>query len=177
MYLRAQDLLVLYKYVADPESARSFAAMGESLRMSASQVHRSVERCVASGLAYQRGRGQWEPARANLYTFAVHGVRFAFATKLGAIQRGVPTAYGMPPLSEDLNIADTEIPVWPHPEGTVRGPSVEPLAKYVPEAALRDPKLHQILALQDTLRIGRARENRLAAHYLASELGIAGAKS
>jgi hypothetical protein len=37
-----------------------------------------------------------------------------------------------------------------------------PLYSSVPEAALRDTKLHELLALTDALRVGRAREREIA---------------
>lgn len=172
MSLRPQDLLVLYKHIASPEQAKGFVMLASALHMSLSQVHRSVERCVAAGLAHKKGRGDWQPDYAALFEFAVHGVPYAFATKLGPAERGVPTSFGVPPLANDIQAKADDIPVWLHPEGTVRGPSIEPLAKYVPLAALADSRLHELLALQDALRIGRARERNLAAKYLGQRLGV-----
>ena len=60
--------------------------------------------------------------------------------------------------------------VWPHPEGEVRGESLEPLYPSVVEAARRDQELYECLALVDALRIGRARERKLAIDLLAKRL-------
>jgi hypothetical protein len=49
---------------------------------------------------------------------------------------------------------------------------LSPLSAGVPNAALADPALHQLLALQDALRSGRARERALAARYLKQSLGL-----
>lgn len=57
--------------------------------------------------------------------------------------------------------------VWPHPEGEIRGESLEPLYPSVVDAARRDSALHESLALVDALRIGRARERKLAIDLLA----------
>jgi hypothetical protein len=51
--------------------------------------------------------------------------------------------------------------------GTVRGPSLSPLCKTAPDAALADPALHEMLALLDALRAGRSRERTLAEKHLA----------
>ncbi|MDO9620597.1 MAG: hypothetical protein Q7I91_01690, partial [Moraxellaceae bacterium] len=64
-------------------------------------------------------------------------------------------------------------PVWPSPEGTVRGLSFSPLYRSAPEAALRDIKLHELLALADALRGGRARERKLAAELIHQHLSDA----
>ena len=53
-------------------------------------------------------------------------------------------------------------PVWPWHDGDTRGGGSKPLYKDVPHAALRDPALHQLLALVDAIRDGRAREPNLA---------------
>ena len=45
-------------------------------------------------------------------------------------------------------IADGEPPpVWPDPEGEVRGMAFSPLYKSVPKAAQRGPKLYELLVL------------------------------
>lgn len=78
MELKPQDLVVLYKQVAQANQTWTYASLGEALGMSASQVHRSVKRAVASGLALEKSRGEWETVRTALHEFAVHGVRYAF---------------------------------------------------------------------------------------------------
>ena len=169
--LKPQDLLVLLKRTAHPALPWTYASLGAALGLSASQVHRSVKRVVASGLAVSNGRGDWQVKREALLEFAVHGVRYAFPAKLGAMRRGVPTSFGALPLSNHISASPEEAPVWPHPEGSARGPSVEPLYRYVPQAVLADSVLHEFLALLDALRTGRSRERALAQQLLAERLG------
>ncbi len=71
--------------------------------MSASQVHRSVKRAVAASLALEKSRGEWETVRTALHEFAVHGVRYALPAVIGPLKRGIPTAFGVPPLSTALS--------------------------------------------------------------------------
>jgi hypothetical protein len=52
--------------------------------------------------------------------------------------------------------------VWPYGHGKLRGHSIVPLYPSVPEAATKDPKLHELLALVDALRVGKAREREIA---------------
>jgi hypothetical protein len=61
--------------------------------------------------------------------------------------------------------------VWSHGEGTVRGLTLESLHKAAPEAARRDPALHELLALVDGFRDGRGRERRLAERELTDGSG------
>ena len=169
-FLKPQDLLVLLKVVANPPQRWTYAALGEALSISASEVHASVKRAVASGLAVAPSRGEWSPVRPNLLEFILHGVRYVWPTTPGPVKRGVPTAFGAEPLASQLRAAPGEAPVWPHPTGNAKGPSLTPLYRSAPQAALTDPALHRLLALVDALRIGRARERSLAAKLMEAEL-------
>ena len=170
MELRPQDLLVLFKVAAHGQQRWTYAGLGEALSMSASEVHASVKRNVAAGLAVMRGRGDWSPVRPALLEFAVHGVRYVWPAVAGPVKRGVPTGFGSEPLSAHISAGPGEAPVWAHPRGAAKGPSLSPIYRTAPQAALADPALHRLLALQDALRAGRARERTLAAALLEKEL-------
>ena len=170
MELKPQDVLVLLKAAAHPQRRRTYAALGEALAMSASEVHASVRRAVAAGLAIDRGRGDWAPIIPALLEFAVHGVRYAYPALIGPVKRGVPTSIGAAPLAARINSAPGEAPVWADPKGNAKGPSLSPLYRSVPQAASADPQLYELLALLDALRAGRARERSLAANMLKATL-------
>lgn len=169
-FLKPQDLLVLLKVAARPPQRWTYAALGEALTISASEAHASVKRAVASGLAVEPGRGTWSPVRPNLLEFMVHGVRYIWPATLGPVKRGVPTAFGAEPLISLLTATPGEAPVWAHPTGSAKGPTLSPIYRTAPQAALADPALHRLLALLDALRVGRARERALAAKLLETEL-------
>lgn len=170
MDLKPQDLLVLFKAAAHPQRRWTYAALGEALSMSASEVHASVKRAVTSGLAVMRGRGDWVPVLPALLEFAIHGVRYAYPAVAGPVKRGVPTAFGVEPLASRINSAAGEAPVWAYPAGAAKGPSLSPLYRTAPQAALADPALHRLLAMLDALRSGRARERELARTLLTEAL-------
>lgn len=170
MELKPQDLLVLLKAAAHPGTRWTYAGLAEALSMSASEVHASVRRTVASGLAVSGGRGEWSPVMPALQEFLLHGVRYVWPAEVGTAKRGIPTSFGAAPLAGKVMAAAGEAPVWPHSEGTAKGPSVSPIYRTAPQAALADPALHRLLALLDALRIGRARERALAADLLQQEL-------
>lgn len=170
MELKPQDLLVLLKAAANPGQRWTYAGLAEALSMSTSEVHASVKRAVAAGLAVMRGRGDWSPVRPALLEFAVHGVRYVWPAVSGTVKRGVPTSFGAEPLAQHITAAPGEAPVWVHPGGSAKGPGLSPLYRTVPQAALADPALHRLLALLDALRAGRARERALAAELLQKEL-------
>ena len=60
MELKPQDLLVLFKRVANPGQLWTYATLAQILGLSASQVHRSVQRATEAGLVVSKGRGDWE---------------------------------------------------------------------------------------------------------------------
>jgi len=74
-------------------------------------------------------------------------------------------------LSSHFRAGGDPPPVWPHPKGTVRGTTLLPLYQKLPEAALDSPELYELLALFDALRIGRARERKLAIELIEERLG------
>ena len=57
-------------------------------------------------------------------------------------------------------------PVWPYKDGSVRGEALHPIYPSVPDAALRNPALHELLALFDAIRGGSFRERALAIKML-----------
>lgn len=175
MELKPQDLLVLFKVAAHPGQRWTYAALGKALSMSSSEVHASVKRAVTAGLAVMRGRGDWSPLRPALLEFTRHGVRYVWPATVGPVKRGVPTSFGTEPLARHLLAEADSAPVWAYPAGSAKGPSISPIYRTAPQAALADPALHRLLALQDALRIGRARERALAAELLKEELEAADA--
>lgn len=164
--LRPQDLFVALKLTLEPRGKpRPYAALAHDLAMSPSKVHDAVQRATGAGLLL----ADRQPHKRALLEFVLHGVRYAFYAKLGPVTVGMPTAHAAPPLAEE--IAASELPpVWPDPAGPVRGEALEPLHNSVPAAARNDPSLYELLALVDALRVGRARERKLAAEHLARRL-------
>lgn len=53
--------------------------------------------------------------------------------------------------------------------GKIKGQAIAPLFKSVPVAAKADPKLYELLALVDAVRIGSLRKTQLAAQLLEKE--------
>jgi hypothetical protein len=91
-----------------------------------------------------------------------HGLKYAFPAKPGAPQRGVATGFAAPMLEGQLLSSGADIHVWPYAEGSKRGSSITPLFRSVPEAALKDERLYELLALVDAIRLGNQREANLA---------------
>ena len=163
--MHSQDIVIALKLAFDTEEL-PYVKLGEELGLSASQVHAAVRRAGESGLLFPGTRKVNEQA---LLEFLVHGLKYVFPAKRGAVVRGMPTAHSAPPLCKTIVDDGTPV-VWPDPKGTTRGESLEPLHKIVPGAAKRDSQLYESLSLVDAIRSGRARERKLATKKLEAML-------
>lgn len=170
MILKPQDVVVLLKLVVLRKEEWTYQQLAVDLSISQSEVHAAVRRTVAARLMSNPTVATGRPIMAALREFLVHGVKYAFPPKRGALTRGMPTGYAAPPLNKVIVGSSEPPPVWPYAEGTARGEEFEPLYPSVPLAAMRDSRLYELLALVDAIRDGRARERNLAAKELESRL-------
>ncbi|MBW1711188.1 MAG: hypothetical protein JRJ73_15135 [Deltaproteobacteria bacterium] len=169
MVLKPQDVFVLLKLVAIGRERWSYNTLAVALAMSPSEVHAAVKRALAAHLAV-RQQDRVVPNVRNLEEFLVQGLKYVFIPDRGEMTRGMPTAHAGPPLLEYL-ISDGEPPpVWPDPDGEVRGQAFSPLYKTAPKAARKDRQLYELLVLIDAIRSGRAREREMAARELKKRL-------
>lgn len=162
LVLKPQDVLVLLKLVVSDDEW-TYPSLAYALGMSASEVHAAIIRAGESGLLNPSTK---RPNRQALLEFLVHGLRYVFPAARGGVTRGLPTAHAALPLSDRIAAGGELVPVWPDPEGEVRGEELRPLYPSVPGAARRDPALYKLLALVDAIRGGRARERSLAIEEL-----------
>lgn len=165
MVAKSLDIFVALKLLAGG-AGKTYAQLSKELGMSASEVHAAVRRSTAAGLLDEKTHSV---LRKPLGDYLLHGVRYAFPARRGSVVRGMPTAHAAPPLSSQIS-ADDLPPVWPDPEGGTRGYALEPLYKSVPYAVRSDSRLYELLALVDAIRLGRARERRLAEDELRKRL-------
>jgi DNA-binding Lrp family transcriptional regulator len=148
LILKPQDLVVILKLALAGRASQSYAELAVSLAMSPSEVHQAVRRARAAGLVVQDPRQERERQltglvvnRQALLEFVLHGMRYAFIAERGGETRGMPTAYAAPPLRQQIVAQDPLPPVWPDPQGSVRGLQLTPLYRTVPRAAAADPAL------------------------------------
>jgi len=167
--LKPQDLLVLFKLVGLDGKSFSYNRLALDLGISASEAHSSVRRASASRLIFD-SEGAPAVQRAAFRDFVLFGARYCFPASFGAPTSGLPTGYAAAPLS-DLIVPSQDLPpVWPQPQGAVRGIALCPLYPTVPHASARDKLLYESLALFDALRAGAARERELAQQLLSERL-------
>jgi hypothetical protein len=164
--LKPQDIVVLLKIVGQHQGW-TFERIASELDLSPSSVHRSLERAEKSGLYNSKRK---EVNRASLLEFLRHGAKYVFPPVRQGESRGIPTAWAAQPLRDQLLSSQENAPVWPFAKGKARGIALEPLHPVVPQAAMKDPVLGELLALFDAIRIGNARERGLACKELDRHL-------
>ena len=169
MDLKPQDVVVLLKLFTYGEDRPSYTQMAQDLVLSPSEVHAAIGRAKQANLIVE-SKSKLALNKPALLEFLIHGVKYVFLPKRGEITRGIPTSYAANPLKKKFVMGDDLPPVWPSAKGDVRGYSLSPLYKTAPEAAQRDPRLYEMLALVDAIRDGRVRERQLAAEELRARL-------
>lgn len=166
--IKPQDMLVLLKLCLWRDREWRHVDLAAELGLSQTEVSFALERCRMSGFL---DSGKKRVLRSALMEFLEHGLKYVYPVQPGPLCRGMPTAHSAPPLSKRIVSDADDQYVWPWADGKVRGQGIVPLYESVPHAAAKDPQLHELLALVDALRVGRARERALALEELESRLG------
>jgi hypothetical protein len=162
-------VVVALKLCGYPNRRPPISVVATDLVLSPSEVHGAIQRLRSSRLLHGPALKD-KPNISGLEEFLIHGLKYAFPAEHGEVTRGIPTSYAAEPLKSEIVASNDLPPVWPWHEGDTRGVALEPLYKSVPQAALRDPALYQLLALVDAIRDGRARERNLAERDLVHRL-------
>jgi hypothetical protein len=170
--LKPQDVVLALKLVVAGSRPWRQVDLARALHLSASEVNHGLRRLSASRLYDADER---RVMRANLRELLVHGVRYVFPAQLGEAGTGMPTAHSAKPLADHVRAGADDGVVWRVRGAHVasHGHVIEPLYRTAPQAAAADPSLHELLALVDALRVGRARERKLAAEELGRRLEAA----
>ena len=169
MVLKPQDILILLKFVTLGKQDWSYHTLAVELGMSPSEVHGSIKRSLSANLAFQVN-DRIKPNINNLYEFLIHGLKYVYVPDRGGMTRGIPTSYAGSPLNATLAQSSEPPPVWPNPDGNVRGEAFSPLYKSVPKAIRKDKQLYELLVLVDAIRGGRAREREIAIKEIKKRL-------
>jgi hypothetical protein len=170
--LKPQDVGLALKLVSIGGGAWRQLDLARSLHMSVSEINHGLRRLASSHLYVADER---RVVRASLRDFLLHGLRYVFPAQLGILGVGMPTAYSAKPLAEKLRLGADDGVVWSMQDArfSARGHVIEPLFRSAPLAAAEDASLHEMLALVDAIRVGRARERKLASDELAHRIAPA----
>ena len=164
--MRPQDIVVLLKIITLKHDNWKNADLAYSLQISASEISEVLNRCKIAGLIGAKKR----KVHINSFNeFLIYGLKYVFPTEPGAMVRGIPTAHSASPIREHI-LAGSDIYVWPYTKGKHRGQAIEPLYKTLPAIVRKDKLLYELLAIIDTIRVGRAREIKIAIQELEKRL-------
>jgi len=163
--MRPHDVAVLLKIVAKGTHPWLMKDLSIELFISPGEISESINRSVLSGLLAQDKKRLMKQA---LLSFLEHGLPYVYPQHPGPLVRGLPTSHTASPLNK--LIVSEEPYVWPYAEGKVRGQAIEPLHPRLPEACLIDLDFYELMALCDALRVGKARERKLAVDILKSRI-------
>lgn len=164
--MRPHDIAVLLKIVSLETSNWLNKDLAASLQISPSEISESLGRSVTARLIDQ-SKKHVHPAA--LHEFLVHGLKYVFPVVPGALVRGIPTAHSAKPVSEYLVSGDVSY-VMPSAKGQVKGQAIEPLYKNLPGIVTHNTRFYELIALADALRVGRAREIKIADEALQKYL-------
>ena len=163
--MRPQDIPILLKIIAFGDKSWQLSDLSSSLFISISEISESLNRSrIANLIDYDKKK----ISRQNLMEFLEHGVRYVFPQQPGSMARGIPTAHSHPSMKQvfgsEMNY------VWPDITGEEMGLIIEPFYPKQIYAAKVDQKFYHLLAMVDTIRVGRVREIDFAVNELKKVL-------
>ncbi|HJW17094.1 MAG TPA: hypothetical protein VJ499_08235 [Flavisolibacter sp.] len=159
--MRPQDVVVLLKIISKGNEDWQNKDLANELHISPSEVSESLNRSMVSGLV--------DPSKKKVFInsfidFLVYGLKYVFPVQPGALVKGMETAHSAPLMKKFFS--SQEHYVWADIDGKSRGQAIQPLYPGVSKAAKEDPKLYELLALTDVLRVGKVREMEVARKLL-----------
>ena len=160
--MRPLDIVILLKKISPAGYSMNGKQLAESLGISAAEVSIALERNRIAGLVDS------EKTRVNvlaLMDFLVYGIRYRFPVQPGSLVRGIPTASSANPIKSRIT-SNGEDYVWRNPNGTARGQAITPLYDNVHIAVKNDGDFYAMLAIVDSLRLGKTRERQAAIEEL-----------
>lgn len=164
--MRPQDIVVLLKIIALNHDNWYNTDLSRALNISTSEISEVLNRCRIAGLIDSKKR----KVNVNSFMeFLVYGLKYVFPTEPGAIVKGIPTAHSASPISEHIS-SGNDVYVWSSAKGTHRGQAIEPLIKSIPQIVKEDRLFYELLAIMDTIRVGKTREINIAKEELEKRL-------
>lgn len=159
--LKRQDVVLAIHLLSDSKF-RKQKDYAVELGLSQAEISASLKRLVYAGLV---DKVLLLPYRENLEEFLVHGLKYVFPAEYEVVGKGVPTGSSFSPLNDKMKSSSLPM-VWKCADGNVRGQGVKPLIPSVPSIVKDNIKLHERLALVDSIRTGKPRERQLAISLL-----------
>lgn len=155
--MRPHDVVVLLKLLLMEGQSWQYRDLSFYLFISVSEIAESLNRSHIAGLIDESKRKVY---RQSLMEFISYGLHYVFPQQPGAMVTGMPTAHSHP-FYRNHFAAELEY-VWQDETGPIRGLSIQPLYPNAVKAARIDPELYKLLASIDIIRVGKARELKMA---------------
>ena len=164
--MRPQDIVVLLKIIALKNDDWYYSDLAHSLQISGSEISEVLNRCKIAGLIDSKKR----KVHINSFIeFLIYGLKYVFPTEPGAMVKGIPTAHSAAPINDHIS-EGSDVYVWSYAKGNKRGQAIEPLYKTIPAIIQEDELFYELLAIVDTIRVGRVREIKIAIDELKKRL-------
>ena len=170
--MRPQDVVILLKKISRNGRHMNGKQLAASLNISASEVSMAMERNKTAQLVDSTKE------RINILSlrdFIIYGLKYCFPAQPGRIVRGIPTASSASPMKEAI-VSNRESFVWKDSSGSVRGQSITPLFPNVVKKVSEDADFYALLAIVDSIRIGKSRERNTAIELLDKYLQAYGSE-
>ncbi|MGD9152313.1 MAG: hypothetical protein PVG30_01465 [Gammaproteobacteria bacterium] len=173
--MKPQDIVIALKLISKSAKSEIWTQheIAVELCMSPSEINAGLKRLQESDLLIPSIGHQNPRIQSDLLLkFLLHGIRYVFPAKPGALTRGIATSYAAPAFKNKIAIGNDPIPVWPFAEGNAKGLAIIPLYKSVPLSIAKYPDqlFYDMLSLVDAIRCGKAREQKIAADLLTKIL-------
>ena len=162
--LKPQDVAILTKLLVIKREDWRQIDIAIALGLSQSEIAKSLVRLNKAGLIHDKRLN-----RSAALEFIVHAIKYIFPAEVGALATGVPTAISSP-FHEKMVVQGSDVYVWPSIHGKKRGQIIKPLYPELAEAALKDSEFYGLMSAIEILRIGRARERKMAEQYLEKKI-------
>lgn len=159
--MRPHDVVVLLKLLLLENKSWQYREIAFALFISVSEVAESLNRSHIAGLVDEAKR---KVHRKSLMEFIIYGLHYVFPQEPGPMVTGIATAHSHPAYKDHFT-TDVQY-VWPDVTGNLRGFSIQPLYKNAVKAVRIDTQLYLLLASIDIIRVGRARELKMAVSEL-----------
>jgi hypothetical protein len=163
--LKPQDVALLVKLLSLKEAQWRQTDIAAALGLSQGEIAKALSRLAKAKLIQDK-----RVNRTAALEFILHAIKYVFPAEIGPLVAGVPTGISSP-MHQKMVVQHDEDPyVWPSVNGSMRGQMIKPFYPYLADAALKDLKFYGIMSAIEILRVGRARERRLAEQYLERKI-------
>jgi predicted DNA-binding transcriptional regulator len=165
MSLKPQDIALLAKLLTYQKGEWRQIDLAMELELSQGEIAKSLTRLNKAGLLFEKIVN-----KAAALEFIIHAVKYMFPVELGALSVGIPTGISSPAHKKMVVQNEADNFVWPSLKGNVRGQSIKPFYPKLAEAAIKDEEFYNLMSAIEILRIGRARERKMAENYIAKKI-------